>query len=222
VATHSEAGLLSLTSERAYEAWYTPRQPPHASASKLALHDFAAQHIGLDADLRYLEFGVHSGFTIRRFASIFTNPAARFFGFDSFVGLPEGWGNMSAGHFSTDGQLPPMPDPRVALVKGWFQNSTREFLPGLKYGPSKVTLVHFDADLYSSTLFLLSSLWWHIPEYFFIMDEFIGHELAALRNFVSAFPVDIEFYTRTDSPTGHPVQIFGKLRATHMFVDGVG
>jgi hypothetical protein len=37
---------------------------------------------------------------------------------------------------------------------------------------------HFDADLYSSTLFLLSSLWLHLPEYFFIFDEFIGHGLG--------------------------------------------
>jgi O-methyltransferase len=222
VGTHSEAGLISLTSERAYEAWYLPRRPPHAAAHKLELHDFAAHHIGVNSDLRYLEFGVHGGDSIRRFASIFTNPAARFVGFDSFVGLPEGWGSLPPGHFSIDGKMPLIEDHRVDFAKGWFQNTTRTFLPGLKYGPNKVTLVHFDADLYSSTLFLLSALWWHVPDYFFIMDEFIGQELAALRNFVSAYPVEIEFYTRVDSPSGHPIQVFGRLRATHMVVDGVG
>jgi len=222
VATHSEAGLVSLTSERAYEAWYLPRRPEHKSAHRFALHDFAAHHIGVDADLRYLEFGVHGGDSIRRFASIFANPHARFVGFDSFVGLPEEWGKMAAGHFSIDGRVPSIADPRIVFQKGWFQNTARAFLPGLKYEPNKVTLVHFDADLYSSTLFLLSALWWHIPEYYFIMDEFVGQELAAMRNFVSAYPVDIEFYTRVDSSTGHPVQIFGRLQATWMVVDGVG
>jgi hypothetical protein len=222
LATHSEAGLISLTSQRAHEAWYLPRRPAHASAHKLALHDFAANHVGVDSNLRYLEFGVHDGGSIRRFSSIFVNPDARFVGFDSFEGLPEAWGTMSAGHFSTGGQIPNIPDPRVEFIKGWFQDTTRTFLPALKHDPKEVTLVHFDADLYSSTLFLLSALWWHIPEYFFIMDEFSGQEMAAVRNFVSAYPVDIEFYTRVDSASGHPTQIFGKLRKTPMFVDGAG
>jgi Macrocin-O-methyltransferase (TylF) len=222
LGTQSEAGLISATSERAFETWYLPRKPSHAAANKLALHDFVAHHIGANSDLRYLEFGVYNGWSIRRFASIFSNPDARFFGFDSFEGLPEGWSNFSPGHFSTGGQPPTISDPRVEFVKGWFQNTTREFLPLLKHEPAKATLVHFDADIYSSTLFLLSALWWHIPEYFFIMDEFIGEELAAMRNFVSAYPVDIEFYTRVDNKNGHPSQVYGKLRATQMIVDGVG
>jgi hypothetical protein len=222
MGTHSEAGLISLTSERAYEAWYLPRRPEHVAAHRFALHDFAAAYLGIDSDVRFLEFGVHSGDTIRRFASIFTNPGARFVGFDSFVGLPESWSGFPPGYFSTGGQVPLIADPRVELVKGWFQNTAPEFLARLKHEPKKITLVHFDADIYSSTLFLLSTLWWHIPEYYFIMDEFIGEELAAMRNFVSAYPVDIEFYSRVDNQAGAPVQIFGRLRATRMIVDGVG
>jgi hypothetical protein len=94
----------------------------HAAPHRYALHDFAVQHIGPDADLRYLEFGVHSGESLVRFASLFTNRKARFVGFDSFLGLPEPWSDMPVGHFSTDGQLPHIPDPRVELVKGWFQS----------------------------------------------------------------------------------------------------
>jgi O-methyltransferase len=218
MATHSEAGLLNLTAERAYEAWYLSRRPSHLSPHRLALHDFAVRHLGSDADLRYLEFGVHQGGAIRRFASLFRNPDARFIGFDSFEGLPENWSNLPVGHFATGGKPPAIDDPRVSFEKGWFQNSVRTFLPGLAQAPPKTTLVHFDADLYSSTLFLLASLWWHLPEYFFIFDEFMGHELAALRNFVTAFPVELEFYSRVDSPKERPVQVFGKLRVIEMVV----
>jgi len=221
MATHTEGGLVALTSEHAYESWYLPRRPAHVASKKLDLHDYAASHIGFGANLQYLEFGVARGTTLRRFASIFMNPAARFVGFDSFMGLPENWNNMEKGAFSTDGNLPDIPDPRVEFKKGWFQNTVREFFLSPVTDSDKITLVHFDADLYSSTLFLLSSLWWHVPDYFFIFDEFIGHELAALRNFVSAYPVDIEFYTRVDTPKGLPEQIFGRMRATRLVVDGI-
>jgi hypothetical protein len=222
LATHSEAGLLTQTALRAYEVWYPPLRPAHSFGHKVPLHDYVAHYIGVDADIRYLEFGVHSGWSIQRFATLFTNPDAQFFGFDSFIGLPESWGSAPAGYFSTDGRPPETKDSRIQFVKGWFQNSVREFLPQLKDEPPKTTLVHFDADLYSSTLFLLASLWWYVPEYYFIMDEFMGHEMAATRNFVSAFPVDLEFYSRVDNKTGHPSQIFGRMRATKMVVDGVG
>jgi O-methyltransferase len=218
MATHTEAGLLNLTAERAHEAWYLSRRPPHLSRHRIALHEFAVGHIGSMADLRYLEFGVHQGGAIRRLASWFRNPDARFVGFDSFLGLPESWSNLPAGHFSTGGKPPAFDDPRVSFEPGWFQNSARVFLPRLGQMPPKITLVHFDADLYSSTLFLLTSLWWYLPEYFFIFDEFMGQELAALRHFVTAFPVEVEFYSRVDNPRERPVQVFGRLRVTEMVV----
>jgi hypothetical protein len=60
-----------------------------------------------------------------------------------------------------------------------------------------------------------------MPDYYFIFDEFIGQELAALWNFVSAYPVHIEFYSRVDNPFGHPAQIFGRMRTVRMRVDGL-
>ena len=71
MTTHSEAGLLSATAETALERWYLPQEPPTA-AHKGPLHDQAADHIGRDKPLRYLEFGVHEGWSIRRIASIFS------------------------------------------------------------------------------------------------------------------------------------------------------
>jgi O-methyltransferase len=153
---------------------------------------------------------------------MFRNPSSRFIGFDSFIGLPQNWGSNPAGTFSIGGELPTMGDTRISLVKGWFQNSTRDFFPALKYDTRKPTLVHFDADLYSSTLFLLTGLWWHLQEYYFIFDEFIGEELAAMMNFVYSYPVHVEFYTQTNNVNGDPIQVFGRLRSTLMVVDGIG
>lgn len=220
MTTHSEAGLLSATAETALERWYLPQEPPTA-AHKGPLHDQAADHIGRDKPLRYLEFGVHEGWSIRKFASIFKHPEATFTGFDSFVGLPEQWGQMQPGHFSTKGRVPAIEDSRVGFVTGWFQNSVPEVFPGLAHEPLHPTLVHFDADLYSSTLFLLTSLWWHVPQYYFIFDEFMGHEMAATRHFLTAYPAEIKFILQTKSPAQVPAVVFGHMRRTRMSVTGM-
>jgi hypothetical protein len=98
VDTHNSL-LLQAVSERAFEHWYKPLAPKHQCPHKIALHEYAVDRIGQNAKLTYLEFGVHEGASIKRFASKFRNPEARFFGFDSFVGLPESWGHMNSGHF---------------------------------------------------------------------------------------------------------------------------
>jgi hypothetical protein len=218
MADPRDVKLMQARLLRAHEMIYQPRKPTHLAPNRVALHEFAANHIGLDCSVRYLEFGVHTGVSIRRFSSLFVNPSAKFVGFDSFEGLPEAWAHFQAGHFSTDGRTPVSDDTRVEFVKGWFQNTARDFLSKTLSEPEKVTLVHFDADLYSSTLFLLALPWWHIPEYFFVMDEFVDDELVALADFMSGFPVEVEFFSRTDNSVGYPVQVFGHLRATKMVV----
>ncbi len=148
--------LTRTNSQHAFETWYKPRLPPHTSANHVDLHRFAADRIGRDTELRYLEFGVYKGSSMKRATSLYVNPETRFVGFDSFQGLPERWFTMDAGHFSTGGEEPMIKDSRVEFRKGWFQNTVKDFLPALKHEPSKTTLVHFDADLYSSTLFVMT------------------------------------------------------------------
>ena len=54
------------------------------------------------------EFGVNSGFSIRRLAQQF--PARMIHGFDSFSGLPETWAmGLSQGEFDRHGVLPHVP-----------------------------------------------------------------------------------------------------------------
>jgi hypothetical protein len=102
----------------------------------------ALERIGA-ADLLYLEFGVWQGYSIEYFSRLNRSPRSLFYGFDSFEGLPEGWRGMSAGHFSTGGQIPVIDDERVRFIKGWFQDS----LPGqldvlVEQAQSRALLVH--------------------------------------------------------------------------------
>jgi hypothetical protein len=117
----------------------------------------------------YLEFGVASGHSMRYWSRELRHPDAILHGFDSFEGLPEDYGPWTKGQFSADGRIPQMTDSRVQFFKGWFQ----EVLPNYCL-PSRDTLfINMDADLYSSTIYVLRHLRPHIkPGTFIYFDEF--------------------------------------------------
>jgi hypothetical protein len=215
-----------LRRDSAYENFYARNAPELSFNERFAFHDSVVDHIGSGADLLYLEFGVAKGASLTRFASKFVHPAARFIGFDSFVGLPEPWAKFDAGHFSLKGKPPRINDSRVEFVEGWFQNSVPVFFNDrLDECIRPTVLIHYDADLYSSTLFLLTAFWWKIENYYFIMDEFYGEELIALRDFADTHPVDIEFYSAMNGGhserLGHPTphKVFGRIRNKLMTVE---
>lgn len=174
------------------------------------LHDFAAKTIG-DVPVRCLEFSVAGGKSIRAIAERFTHRDARFFGFDSFEGIPEDWGGKPRGAFSMKGKPPVFLDKHIQPVQGRFQGSVSGFLQTLKTKPSAPVLVHYDADLYSLTLFLLCVLWPYIPDYYFLFDEFMSEEIIALDDFAVAFPVDIEFLCQTNAGR-MPSRTFGRMK----------
>ncbi len=179
----------------------------------LKFYDFAGETIGRETPIRYLEFGVFDGTSMNKMRRVFTNPRSEFIGFDSFEGLPEPWLEFAPGKFSREGALPYNTDERIRFVKGWFQNTLPGYLTELGARQNEhltQTLVHYDADLYSSTLFIMSCLWLNIPQYYFIFDEFFIDEVVALQDFASAFPVKIDFFAKT----GGPMQVFGKLTRT--------
>jgi hypothetical protein len=188
----------------AYERLYLPAEAPVIVANNDALYDFAGDTIGKEQPVTYLEFGVSRGGTFRKILEHFTSPDARFVGFDSFEGLPESWKGLAPGAFSAHGNTPDVNDNRVRFVKGWFQNTFHDSLtwlaPRLAHPP---VLVHFDADLYYSTLFLLTSLWPHCAEYYFIMDDFMVDDIVALHDLSLAYPVAIEFLARVKGPVPH-------------------
>jgi len=199
----------------ALRAVFAPRRPRAIVPDHTALYDFAARHIGPDRAIDFLEFGVASGHSIRAIADRFRSPESRFVGFDSFLGLPEPWMMHNAGAFSTGGIPPNIEDARVALVAGWFQDTVPRFLDDRRVWLAPV-LVHFDADLWSSTMFLLSALWHRVPEFFFLMDDFIHDDVIALHDFLACHPAELEFFAQTtgqgDPP--NPDQVFGRIRRT--------
>ncbi len=186
------------------------------------LYGCVADKIGRTQPVDYFEFGVAHGKSMTEMSRIFTSTSAKFYGFDSFIGLPEKWLMHEVGAFSNRGVFPKIDDNRVQFVKGWFQNSVPVFFSKFKKEHNRPKLVHFDADLYSSSLFLLSSLWYYVGDYYFIMDDFIYDEVIALRDFMSAFPVEIEFFaqTRGGGSPPNPDQVFGHMKRTEFELNG--
>lgn len=137
----------------------------------------------------YFEFGVHRGDSLRTWTTLNGNPQTRFFGFDSFEGLPEDWNEKKTkGTFGTGGKTPDIADPRVQFVVGWFQNVVPGFLRS--YEPKNPLVLHNDSDLYSSTLYCLTAMNSLMPrETIVIFDEFYDalHEYRALIDYASAY-----------------------------------
>lgn len=165
----------------------------------------------LSSQIIYLEFGVWRGNSINYIASIVSDANARFFGFDSFEGLPENWETMArtndAGMFSLDGISPRCSDARVNFVKGWFQDTVPEFIGTLQIDSYETLVVHYDADLYSSTLLCLMSVDRLKKKYLAIFDEFPGHETRALYNYQQATGAQVEFIGRVGPSRRYPWQV---------------
>lgn len=107
-----------------------------------------------DVPIDYLEFGVFRGDSIREWCSLSASPDSRFYGFDTFTGLPEHWfKGLGKDAFSTGGEIPMLQDRRVNFIKGLFQDTLPDFLKN--YHRKNTIVLHVDADLYSSTLFVL-------------------------------------------------------------------
>lgn len=132
----------------------------------------------------YLEFGVYEGYSLRLWAGLLKNPLSALHGFDSFEGLPEDWdARRPKGEFDVGGRLPAFDDRRVVLHKGWFE----ETLPAFALPQRERLVVNMDADLYSSTKFVLGALRGETaPGTVIIFDEFCDriHELKAFDEFL--------------------------------------
>jgi O-methyltransferase len=139
-----------------------------------------------------------------------TNPESVFRGFDTFTGLPEDWGRFKAGTFNVGGNIPDIPDPRCTFHKGLFQ----ETLPGVLTDPALRSrlVIHCDADLYTSTLFVLLELRNLIkPGDVLIFDDLFSvmnsnHEFRALLDFRALFPVDLEPIGKTPGQAAYLVK----------------
>jgi hypothetical protein len=115
------------------------------------LYRLALGHVASDNGL-FLEFGVYKGASINRLAKL--RPNVTFYGFDSFVGLPESWTpGAKKGAFSLKGRLPPV-RANVKLVAGFFEDTLRQFLAAQRL--SRISFMHVDSDLYSAARTILT------------------------------------------------------------------
>lgn len=117
----------------------------------------------------YLEFGVYQGESINIIAQQTNNTI---FGFDSFEGLPEDWYVHKKGDFKCD--LPTNLPDNVRLIKGWYDYSIPEFM---KLQKEKVSFIHIDCDLYSSTKTIFDNMFDKLNDQcIIIFDEIYGYE----------------------------------------------
>jgi hypothetical protein len=132
----------------------------------------------------YLEFGVWRGDSMRAWMRLLPRDAV-LHGFDSFEGLPETFTTSAhKGTFGTGGRPPEVGDPRVSFFAGWFE----ETLPSYRPPDHEALVINMDADLYSSTIFVLRSLRrWIRAGTLIYFDEFhiAEHEQRALDEFVA-------------------------------------
>ncbi|MGZ5255826.1 MAG: TylF/MycF/NovP-related O-methyltransferase [Flavitalea sp.] len=143
--------------------------------------------------VNYLEFGVAQGESMRWFTSKNKNVGSRFFGFDTFTGLPEDWGPYTKGTFDNNNEVPDIKDPRIKFSQGLFQQTVPGFLKEFSNDQRKVIMM--DADLYSSTLYVLTSLAPLLKSGDIIFfDEFAvpTHEFRAYLDFVESYYIDLE------------------------------
>lgn len=123
---------------------------------RFEMYEFLIKKENLDSKIIYLEFGVARGDSFKWWVTRNEHPDSRFFGFDTFEGLPENWRILKKGFFSTRGEMPDTKDPRCQFIKGLFQDTLQGFLD--KTALEGKLVVHLDADLYSSTSYVLNKM----------------------------------------------------------------
>jgi O-methyltransferase len=141
----------------------------------------------------YLEFGVSAAHSFKWWVRNSAHPQSRFYGFDTFEGLPEKWGQFEKGSMSA--AIPTLEGSRHEFIKGLFQETLPGFLQRRDISNNKRKIIHLDADLFSSTLFALTSLHPFLKQNdILIFDEFNvpNHEFKAFMDYVDSYYVKYE------------------------------
>ncbi len=147
----------------------------------------------LNLSINYLEFGVADGHSFNWWMNMNPHPGSKFHGFDTFTGLPEDFGLYKKGTFANSNNIPAIKDERGKFYQGLFQQTLPGFLRS--FDNCKKTVVMLDADLYTATLFVLTSLAPFLKKDDIIFfDEFVvpTHEFMAYKNFVDSYYFDLE------------------------------
>jgi hypothetical protein len=149
---------------------------------------------GVDkSPIDYLEFGVANAASFKWWLQKNISPGSRFYGFDTFEGLPEKWGPYAKGAMAAKLESLDITDQRASFYKGLFQDTVIPFLE--EYKSTNRKLIHMDADLFSSSIFVLSQFYRVLNDGDIILfDEFAvpRHEFLAFKIFTESFYVDYD------------------------------
>ena len=167
--------------------------PKFDYSKRYSLYSYLIENEVRSNSIDYLEFGVSKGVSFRWWSEHIKDENSRFYGFDTFTGLPENWGSFRKGDMNNNNEIPDMKDTRCKFFQGLFQQTLPVFLKTYSTGVRKI--IHMDADLYTSTLFVLTSLS-HILEKgdIIIFDEFNVpmHEFKAFSEWTSSYYIKYE------------------------------
>lgn len=156
-----------------------------------SLYEKVLTDCNLDTNIDYLEFGVSKGSSFKWWINRIKNPDARFYGFDTFTGLPEAWGPFKKGDMGNENNPPVIEDDRHEFFQGLFQQTLLPFLGRYKSNNRKV--IHLDADIYSATLYVLTLITPFIkPGDIIFFDEFNVplHEFKAFNEWSKSFYIN--------------------------------
>jgi len=161
------------------------------SAKRETLYEQVIGTNKLDTCINYIEFGVSKGVSFRWWVNRIKHVDARFYGFDTFSGLPEAWGPFKKGDMGNENEPPVIDDNRHRFYQGLFQQTLIPFLNTYKSENRKV--IHMDADIYSATLYVLTLITPYLRKGDIIFfDEFSVplHEFKALKEWSRSFYVN--------------------------------
>ena len=162
---------------------------------RVELYRYVYDHLVKGKPIEYFEMGVWYGAAIKSWTKMDTHPESKYFGFDTFKGLPEVWegltANAATGTFDVGGSIEnvKIDDGRVRLIEGLFQDTVTEFLAQTPLAGDRVKVLHIDSDLYSSALYCLTKFDCFMQTGdIIIFDEFSSmDEFWALSDYVKAY-----------------------------------
>lgn len=174
------------TSQLFFNDFYSPKRD---LAKRYLVYESVKSNLNLASEgINYLEFGVCGANSFKWWLRQNTHGDSKFYGFDTFEGLPEDWATFSKGEMSAN--IPDVNDARVTFLKGLFQDTLPGFLKENKLSESKRNIIHLDADLFSSTLYVLTSLHPYLKKGDIILfDEFNvpNHEFLAFKMYCDSY-----------------------------------
>ncbi|MDB5229593.1 MAG: hypothetical protein JWN76_398 [Chitinophagaceae bacterium] len=202
VVKYFNKGLQNLAYLSEFSQWVKENKPAFVYndfpskwnyEKRYLLYEHVFKSEELSGPVNYLEFGVATGQSFKWWTRKNTDAGSRFYGFDTFTGLPEDWGPFKKGSMSTGNVMPDVEDERTKFYTGLFQQTLPEFIS--TFDKTKRNVIMMDADLYSSTLFVLTVLAPYLKKGDLVFfDEFVVpmHEFKAYLDFIGSYYMKLQ------------------------------